>query len=246
MFIAVLRLIAIAFSTLIHASLLLVIRAPHSPKRAWILKLWGQSLCWILGIRVQLHAPLPKEASILIVNHRSYTDIPVLMSLKPSIFLAKVEVRTWPLIGWAASNAYTVFVDRDSKQSRVDARTSLRQRIESGLSILVFSEGTTTPWKKMKPLKPGMFHEAYQGQLPLQCMCIEYGKPEDAWIDDDDFGTHFFKHFSKWSTQVMKVDIYLKQNSLQETTPKKQCVEVHQWMVEQLEIHHSSSFSLES
>ena len=238
MFIAVLRLFAIAFATVIYASLLLLIRAPNSPKRAWVLKKWGQSLCWILGIRIRLHMPLPQTASILIVNHRSYTDIPVLMGLKPSIFLAKAEVRSWPLIGWAAANAYTVFVDRNSTKSRHQARKVLRNRIDSGLSVLVFSEGTTTPWKKMKPLKPGMFYEAYEAQLPLHCLCLEYTNPDDAWVDDDGFGNHFLNRFSRWSTQVMTVDIYIKEDPLLSETPKEQCLEAHQWMCEQLETHH--------
>lgn len=241
MFIAVLRLLAITFATLLYASLLLLIRAPHSPKRAWVLKKWGQSLCWILGIRIRLHTPLPQEAAILIVNHRSYTDIPVLMGLKPSIFLAKAEVRTWPLIGWAAANAYTVFVDRDSPTSRQEARKSLRSRIDSGLSVLVFSEGTTTPWKKMKPLKPGMFYEAHEAQLPLYCLCLEYTQPDDAWIDDQSLGSHFLNRFSRYSTQSMTVDLYLKKEPLHSENPKDQCLEAHQWMSNQLKIHHSTS-----
>lgn len=238
MIIALLRGLFVIFNTLVVAFLLFLIRSPYSSKRVSLLKWWGQSICTVLGIRIHLHSPLPKEASLLIVNHRSYTDIPVLMGLKPSIFLAKAEVKTWPIIGWGAKNAYTVFVDRMCSESRQQARKDLRQRIEDGLSILVFAEGTTTPWKEMKPLKPGMFHEAHEGQLPLKCLCLEYDNPQDAWVNDDTVGRHFLERFSKWVLHTMTVDVYIKEDDLKAENPKEQCAEALQWMENQLHLHH--------
>ena len=91
----------------------------------------------------------------------------------------------------------------------------------------------------MKPLKPGMFYEAYEAKLPLHCLCLEYGRPQDAWIDDE-VGHHFLKCFSQWSRWTMTVDLYLKESSFKSQLPKEQCEEVYQWMCDQLKIHHSS------
>lgn len=199
---ALFRLTLIIMSTLVHATALGFFTHPRSKMRLKILKSWGWSLCAILGVRVNIQEPPLEGGAILICNHRSYVDIPLLMSIKPCIFLAKIEVRHLPVIGWAAARAYTVFVDRSDPESRSHSRETLRARLDQGLSVLVFSEGTTTASGTLAELKPGMFHEAEDAKLPVHCAFLEYDHPEAAWVGAEGIGPHFFRHFGRWASPV--------------------------------------------
>ena len=105
----------------------------------------GKSL-WLkmMGIKVVVREGVqPREAGILMANHRSYVDVMFFRSATPQIYLSKIEVKNWPLIGWGAKALDVVFVDRSSKESRSASRAELAERIRNGLSPVVFPEGTT-------------------------------------------------------------------------------------------------------
>ena len=201
-FICSLRLVGVVFSTIFHASLLVLCPDKMRGFRLKVLKSWGWSLYTIVGISVHVEGHPAKEGVILISNHRSYMDIPILMGLSPCVFLAKAELQNWPVIGWAATVARTVFVDRNNLESRTKSRETLRERLSEGLSVLIFAEGTTIQRGDLRPLKPGMFHEAAEAQLPIQLVCIEVEKDEDAWTDNARVGQHFFSRFGYWRTYV--------------------------------------------
>jgi 1-acyl-sn-glycerol-3-phosphate acyltransferase len=124
------------------------------------------------------------------------------MALAPCTFLAKAEVARWPLIGWGARVAGTVFVDRSSPESRAASRETLKQRVHEGARILVFAEGTTTPRGEVHPLKPGMFHEAAEAGLPIQLISLEFERDEHAWVGDTPLWPHFVSVFGRRHTRA--------------------------------------------
>ena len=100
----------------------------------------GRSLwLWMMGIKVVVREGVPpREAGILMANHRSYVDVMFFRSATPQIYLSKIEVKSWPLIGWGANALDVVFVDRSSKESRSASRAELADRVRNGLSPVVF------------------------------------------------------------------------------------------------------------
>ena len=189
------RAALIALSTLWHATLLAFTPARAHAFRYRVMGSWGRSLTWLMNIRVRVEGAPVEGGALLISNHRSYADIPILMGLKPCVFLAKAELRSWPLIGWGAAAARTVFVDRASPESRLASREELRARLAEGLSVLVFAEGTTVGRGGLLPLKPGMFHEAAQGDLPIQLVSLELDDPRAVWVGDEPVGRNFARVF---------------------------------------------------
>ena len=173
--------------------------------RASLLKAWGRGLTWLMGIHVTLEGAPPAEGVIMIANHTSYADIPILMGLRPCSFLAKAEVARWPLIGWGARLAGTVFVDRSSPESRLASRTTLKERVEEGAAILVFSEGTTTPRGEVHALKPGMFYEAESAQVAIQLVSLEYQDDEAAWVGDEPLWPNFVQVYGRLGATHVRV-----------------------------------------
>lgn len=93
-------------------------------------------------------------------NHLSYLDIPVLGSLIRSSFVAKSEVEAWPLFGFLSKLQQTEFIQRKRSQAR-NQKSVLQSRIESGESLIVFPEGTSTDGQTVLPFKSSLFSLAF-------------------------------------------------------------------------------------
>ena len=88
-------------------------------------------------------APPRAGARVIVSNHRSGLDIPLLGSLFDAAFLSRADLGQWPAIGDAARHIGTLFVDRKDQTSRAEAIKAMRRVIEAGEGVLVFPEGTT-------------------------------------------------------------------------------------------------------
>lgn len=167
----------------------------------------GRSLwLWMMGIKVVVREGVPpREAGILMANHRSYVDVMFFRSATPQIYLSKIEVKSWPLIGWGAKALDVVFVDRSSKESRSASRAELADRVRNGLSPVVFPEGTTVD-RGLLEFNPGMFFTAAELGVPVVPFVMEYSDPKMAWVDDDTFVTHLLKMLTRPAWQV---DLYI-------------------------------------
>ena len=185
-----------------HGAVIGLLPETSSKSRAWVIQSFGRTITWALGIQITLTGTPSEARAILISNHRSYADIPVLAGLCPVVFLAKAELAGWPVIGWAARKARTVFVDRHDQESRERSRNTLRERLSEGFSVLVFCEGTTSARGTLLPLKSGMFHEAAAGNLPIQVVYLEYTEDDDSWANDDTIAQHFYARFCRSRTHI--------------------------------------------
>jgi 1-acyl-sn-glycerol-3-phosphate acyltransferase len=123
-----------------------------------VLKTWSRELLAILNIRIRVEGQqlaLNESGCLLVANHISWLDIFVLNAIHPSQFIAKSEVRDWPLIGWLSRRCGTIFIERALRQnaSAINRRVSLL--LKQGACIGLFPEGTTTDGKQV-----GHFHSA--------------------------------------------------------------------------------------
>ncbi len=144
----------------------------------------------ILGFKLNiLGRSILKNKLILVGNHISYLDILVVLAANPeSVFLAKFEVRTWPIIGAVAHKIGTIFVKRDSKNSRDHIKLQIENTLKSNLGTLQiagFPSGTTTLSEKII-WKKGLFEIAQNTNVHIQPFRISYShQRECAYIDND-------------------------------------------------------------
>jgi len=119
------RILAVVVSQavfLILAALLILLFWWSRPVR-WRLaatweRIWARVCCRILNLRIrQTGEPIPSEPVLIVANHIGSSDIFVLGALFKSFFVAKLDVRGWPGVGWMAEAGGSVFVDRDRRQS---------------------------------------------------------------------------------------------------------------------------------
>lgn len=117
-------------------------------------------------IQIEQTGDIPEYGALVVSNHRSYLDIVVILSHLNAVFLAKKELKSWPIFSLAAKRGNTVLVDRSSAESRATARQALAERLAQGISVVVFPEGTTAG-PGILPFKNGIFHLAATKDIPV-------------------------------------------------------------------------------
>lgn len=120
-------------------------------------RLWNRFASWMLGLRVTVVGQQSAARPLMIVgNHLSYLDIIALSAHSDGYFIAKHEVRSWPVFGWLAILRGTRFVRRDPKYVR-GQRSALQDDFDRGSSLILFPEGTSTDGLEVKPFKSSLF-----------------------------------------------------------------------------------------
>lgn len=147
-----------------------------------------------------------KRARVIVANHMSYLDIPVLLSLGPRLFLAKQEVASWPLMGMVGQSLGMIFFDRGSLKGRAQALEKIRSKLCEGETVVVFPEGTTSesgPLKGRVTYFPGAFRAAFDADVPVEFIYLDYSPAEDcAWIGDTNFVSHLWSFLALPRSQV--------------------------------------------
>jgi 1-acyl-sn-glycerol-3-phosphate acyltransferase len=173
---------------------------PHAATRRG--DAWARAMTRLLGVRVRRHGEPPGEPVLLLANHRSYLDIPVLLAQLPCAFLAKAEVAEWPLFGVAARLHHTVFVKREDPESRRRSREEALRVLRQRVAFVAFPEGTTSYGPGTLPFYPGLFRLAEEHGLPVVPVMIEYARREDCWVGADSFLGHFVACFRRPTVDV--------------------------------------------
>ncbi|MBI2287132.1 MAG: 1-acyl-sn-glycerol-3-phosphate acyltransferase [Nitrosomonadales bacterium] len=168
---------------------LLAIFYPHlnQTTRRRIMKTWSRQLLDILGIGIRTEGqwPVRGEGGYLVVaNHVSWLDIFVLNTIYPSRFIAKVEVRDWPLIGWLCKRSNTIFIERSMRQDAASINQRVSLLLEQGVCIGLFPEGTTTDGKQVGHFHSALIQPAIDAGAMLCPIALRYqdksGKQSDA------------------------------------------------------------------
>ncbi len=163
-------------------------------------RLWGRTMCAILSVRCQVEGKVPRDGVFVVAsNHLSYLDILVLGSLYPSLFLAKREIASWPVFGWIARGAGTLFIDREQVKDVVRAGREMSDRLQLGLPLTIFPEGRSSKGVEILPFQPSLLEPAARALVPCWAASISYETPGEAlppsrticWHDSESLLTHF-------------------------------------------------------
>jgi 1-acyl-sn-glycerol-3-phosphate acyltransferase len=137
--------------------------------------LWAKTACRILRVKVRLIGDTEtRVSSFTVCNHISYLDIAVLSSIVPSVYVARHDMKSWPVVGWLACMAESVFIDRTSKKAALAAINEMEQKISNGLNVIVFPEGTTSDGRTISPFKSALFDLPVSGKMPVTPISIRY------------------------------------------------------------------------
>lgn len=162
-----------------------------APWRRRLTGAWSRQLLALLGIRVESGGDLAAiKGGLLAGNHISFIDIFVINARLPSAFVAKSDVRHWPLIGWLCRRVGTVFIERGSRQAAHQTHRQMQAALGSGHRLAIFPEGTTTAGDRLLPFHAALFQSAIDAAVPVHAIALRYrgrdGAPSaaPAYIDE--------------------------------------------------------------
>lgn len=140
---------------------------------------WGRAFLRLGGwkLRVEGMENLPSGGAVLVANHQSAADIPMLLSAfpRPVRFIAKRELGEIPLLGKAMASAGNLFIDRDDPRDVVRMLREAGARLRDGLLVVVFPEGTRSGDGSIGEFRPGAFHLARKSGAPIVPVYIDGG-----------------------------------------------------------------------
>lgn len=145
--------------------------------RNFIFRHWAKAIVTILGIKIHTNAIVPVTPFFLVSNHLSYLDIVVLASQIDCVFVAKREVKRWPVFGLLSRSMNTIFIDRMRAADIPRVNALIGETLQSGQNIVVFPEGTSTAGANVLPFKPSLLEPVARGNFPVAYASIRYRTP---------------------------------------------------------------------
>lgn len=155
-------------------------------QRAGIIRWWARGLLGALGIRVCQSGSWPGTPGryLLAANHISWLDIFVVHSVMPVRFVAKSEVRQWPVAGYLARSAGTLFVDRTRKRDTVNIGAQMLEVLADGDAVGIYPEGTTSDGTVVLPFFSPLLQPAVSCEADVVPTGLRYlgtdGQPNTA------------------------------------------------------------------
>jgi lyso-ornithine lipid O-acyltransferase len=136
-----------------------------------------------LGFELRV-AGKPPASGLVASNHLSYLDILFFGAAAPCVFVAKVEVRGWPLLGLLAALGGTVFIDRRSTASAAKAAVRIEQLLAEEVPVLVFPEGTSSDGAEVLRFYASLFEPAVRTGAPVTAASVAYSAGAGAVEQD--------------------------------------------------------------
>ena len=164
-------------------------------RRDQVISVWSAKLLKILGVTLKAGRPPEFDhGALLVANHVSWLDIFVIHAARRVHFVSKHEIRSWPVAGWLANRAGTLFIQRAKKHDTARINSEMHALLQDGAWVAVFPEGTSSDGRQLRRFMPSLFQPAVKENLPVVPAGLRYQTPEGnhcqaaAYIDEMTFG----------------------------------------------------------
>jgi 1-acyl-sn-glycerol-3-phosphate acyltransferase len=159
---------------------------------------WARGFARIVGMRIAVEGPPPEGPFLLVANHLGYMDIVLLAAVVDAAFVAKADLRSWPVLGRAFATADTIFIDRGRRRDVMRVGDQIRRDLDRDLGVILFPEATSTKGDGVLPFRPPLLDFAARRDHPVHYAAISYstargeGSASDlvCWWGDAPFLPH--------------------------------------------------------
>ena len=134
----------------------------------------------LAGLKIEVGAVgrFPARGAV-ISNHLSYVDIVVFAALHPCVFVSKVEIQQWPVVGWMTTMSGTVYVARGHGGSAMRARKGMQAALDAGLPVVFFPEGTTSNGSQLLKFHSGLLAQVLDSRAQVTAAYLRYSFVEE-------------------------------------------------------------------
>ena len=170
----------------------------------WFHKLFTKAL----GIKIHVAGLPNKDATLFLSNHISWLDILIIGQIIPTHFLSMIEVKSWPVAGWLATRAGTLYIHRGGKQSTDKSLNEITQVLNEKHNVVVFPEGRTTDGT-LRKFHSRLVQSAVNANSYVQPIALKYtngtslqANPAVLFIGDTTFTQSLFNILAQKSISV--------------------------------------------
>ncbi|WP_020652019.1 lysophospholipid acyltransferase family protein [Massilia niastensis] len=167
--------------------------------RERLTRAWSRRLLARCSVTVEQAPGAPVlEHALIVANHVSWLDIFVINALHPCRFVAKAEIRAWPVLGWLAASAGTVFIARGNRRELRHIFKGLVEVLHQGQRVAFFPEGTTARQGEVLPFHANLFEAAIDAKVAVQPYALAYLDADGAhhpaidYVDETTFVDSLF------------------------------------------------------
>lgn len=165
-----------------------------------VVKNWARGFGWMLGMRTRVIGKPPPAPFFLVSNHLGYADIILLLSQLDGVFIAKREMRSWPVLGPLAHIFGSIWVNREVRRDAIRVLDLIDEAVARGDGVMLFAEGTTSAGDGLLPMRSALFDWAAREQYPVHFAALTYQTRSDTipahmsvcWWGEMRFGPHFW------------------------------------------------------
>jgi 1-acyl-sn-glycerol-3-phosphate acyltransferase len=192
-----------------------------SPRRARATRGWFRAVVAACGVRLISDGTLARDSGAVLVtsNHLSWLDIPAILAVQPMRVVAKSDVRDWPVLGFLAARAGSIFIDRRRLRRLPGTVAEIAGTLRRGQSVLVFPEGSTWCGREAGAFRPATLQAAVDAAVPVRPLTLHYVLADGsattvaAWVGADTLLASVWRIVS---TRDLRVRVEVRQ--LLETT----------------------------
>jgi 1-acyl-sn-glycerol-3-phosphate acyltransferase len=152
------------------------------------IRCWHSLALAIVGVKSDYSGASCEPGALLVANHVSWLDIPVLGARYPALFLANAKISNWPVLGYMARKAGTLFIHRG--KGSADAIDSIAGMLSQGQSVVIFPEGKTTYGLEMRKFQPRLFQAAINTGAAVQPCALRYSDRNGDRLVEVSFAGH--------------------------------------------------------
>ena len=155
----------------------------NAEQRDRLISYWCRGLLAVLNIRVVTLGVLPDakvKSTLFVANHVSWIDIHAINSVRAVRFVAKSEIRGWPVIGWVSEKVNTLFIERTRRRDASRVVDLAADCLRDGDCLCFFPEGATSDGTELRPFKGSLMQAALDAEVQLWPLSIRYPRPDGS------------------------------------------------------------------
>lgn len=158
---------------------LVIIFYPILPKKYWtyFVKMWAHGTVRIVGIKIEVvgtKAAYNQTNTMVIANHISWLDIPILYTQYSVGFIGRIEMKKWPLLSLLIKSGGTIFINRKQKRDLIKVNSIVSQQLAAGATVGLFPEGQTGNGLSLQPFKSSLLEAPILAKSTIIPLVIKY------------------------------------------------------------------------
>ena len=205
---AILKILSTFFYTGLICAVYLILlipiaitKSPYEPLRNFFMTIWSRGMLWLFNVHIHLKGTIPDPPFFLVSNHLSYLDVIVYYSILKATFIAKMDVKSWPVLGFLIQSMGVIFINRKKRSDVRRVNELISSNLNKYQGIILFPEGTTSPGEIVLPFRASLLEYPAANNLAVHFSAIRYqtGKNDPpayeyvSWWGDMDFFRHLYQ-----------------------------------------------------